>query len=131
MKAAIPPRFLATATFAAAPATWDATYRFVAQGSTTEPRQFSDGDRGGDFLGRPKIEWSTMATGATTGTKLIIVGDFSGYVIVDRIGATIEMVPLLFGASNRYPTGQRGAYFYARVGGGVVNPGAFEYLEVK
>jgi hypothetical protein len=34
----------------------------VAQGSTTEPRQFSDGDRGGDFVGRPKIEWSTTVT---------------------------------------------------------------------
>src|SRR5204863_3162815 len=62
LKAAIPPRFLPTSTFAGAPATWDSTYRFVAQGSTTEPRQFSDGDRGGDFLGRPKVEWSSMAT---------------------------------------------------------------------
>ena len=41
------------------------------RGSTTEPRQFSDGDRGGDFLGRPNVECSAMATGATTGTKLM------------------------------------------------------------
>ncbi len=74
LKAAIPARFIASTTFAAAPGTWDTTYRFVAQGSTTEPRQFADGDRGGDFLGRPKVEWSPMATGATTGTKLIIGG---------------------------------------------------------
>jgi hypothetical protein len=116
---------------AAAPATWDTTYRFVAQGSTTEPRQFSDGDRGGDFLGRPKIEWSTMGTGAATGTKLILAGQFDQFVIVDRIDATIELVPLLMGATNRFPTGQRGAYFYSRVGSGVLNPGAFVYLEVK
>ena len=60
----------------------------------------------------------------------MVAGDFSQFVIVDRIGATIEMVPLLMGATNRFPTGQRGAYFYARVGSGVLKPGAFEYLEV-
>ena len=131
LKGAIPPRFLTTATFAAAPAIWDKTYRFVAQGSTTEPRGFADGDRGGDFLGRPKIEWSTMATTTTTGSRIMLVGDFLNFVIVDRIGATIELVPLLFGASNRFPTGQRGAYFYARVGSGVLNQCAFVYLEVQ
>ena len=31
---------------------------------------------GGDFLSRPKVEASPMATGTTTGTKLIIGGDF-------------------------------------------------------
>ena len=35
LKAQIPPRFLPSATFAASPATWGTTYRFVAQGSTT------------------------------------------------------------------------------------------------
>src|SRR5439155_20252676 len=59
LKAQIPARFIPTSTFAAAPGTWDTTYRFVAQGSPTEPRQFSDGDRGGDFLGRPRIDVST------------------------------------------------------------------------
>jgi HK97 family phage major capsid protein len=102
----------------------------VAQGSTTEPRLLSDGDRGGDFLGRPKIEWSSTVTTTTTGSRIMVAGDFSQVVIVDRIGATIEMVPLLMGATNRFPTGQRRAYFYARVGSGVLNPGAFEYLEV-
>jgi HK97 family phage major capsid protein len=130
LKAAIPARFLNTATFAASPAIWDKTYRFVAQGSTTEPRQFSDGDRGGDFLGRPKIEWSSMVSTTTTGSRIIVAGDFSNFVIVDRIGASIELVPLLMGATNRFPTGQRGAYFYSRVGSGVLNPGAFAYLEV-
>jgi HK97 family phage major capsid protein len=131
LKAGIPARFLNTATFAAAPAIWDKTYRFVAQGSTTEPRQFSDGDRGGDFLGRPKIEWSSMVSTTTTGSRIMVAGQFDQFVIVDRIGATIEMVPLLMGAANRFPTGQRGAYFYARVGSGTLNPGAFVYLEVQ
>jgi HK97 family phage major capsid protein len=131
LKAGIPARWLNLTTFAAAPGTWDTTYRFVAQGSTTEPRQFSDGDRGGDFLGRPKIEWSTMATGSTTGTKLIIGGDFhTAYKIVDRIGMEAEIVPHLFGAAGR-PTGQRGLYAFWRTGAAVVAQNALRYLEVK
>jgi HK97 family phage major capsid protein len=131
LKGQIPPRFINSTTFVASPATWDATYRFVAQGSTTEPRQFSDGDRGGDFLGRPKAEWSTMAVGATTGTKLLVGGDWHTAVkVVDRFGMQAEIIPALFGASLR-PIGTRGLYCWWRSGAGVVAQNALRYLEVK
>ena len=130
LKAALPPRFSLDSAYAAAPGTWDTTYRFVG-GNSTEPYQFGGTSRLGDFLGLPKAEWSTMATGSTTGTKLMIAGYWPSYIICDRIGATMELIPHLFGAANRYPTGQRGAYFFWRVGGGTVVPNAFRYLEVK
>jgi HK97 family phage major capsid protein len=132
LKAQLPARFIPSSTYAGAPGMWDRTYRFVAQGSTTEPRQFSDGDRGSDFLGRPKVEWSPMVNTTTTGSKLIIAGDFSrGYKIVDRIGMSIEVIPHLFGAAQgNLPTGQRGIFAYWRVGAGVVAPNAFRYMEV-
>jgi HK97 family phage major capsid protein len=130
LKAAIPLRFINSTTFAAAPGTFDTTFRFVG-GNSTEPYQFRDGDRGGDFLGRPKVEWSTMATGATTGTKLIIGGDFrTGYKIVDRLGLSAELIPHMLGAT-RLPLGVRGLYVYWRTGAGVVAVNAFRYLEVK
>jgi len=130
LKAALPARFIPSATFAAAPATWDTTWQFVAAGSTTQARQFDDG-RGGPFLGRPKVEWSTMGTGATTGTKLIVAGDFrTGYKIVDRLGMTAEIIPHMLGA-NRLPLGTRGLYVYWRTGAAVVAQNAFRYLEVK
>ena len=59
-----------------------------------------------------------MGTRATTGTKLIVAGDFSNYGIVDRLGTTAELIPHLFGAANRFPTGQRGLYVYGRTGAG-------------
>jgi HK97 family phage major capsid protein len=131
LKAAVPARFINSTTFAAAPGTFDTTFRFVG-GNSTEPYQFSNGDRGGDFLGRPKIEWSTMGTGATTGTKLIIGGDFrTGYKIVDRLGMSAELIPHMFGATARLPLGVRGLYVYWRTGAGVVAVNAFRYLEVK
>jgi HK97 family phage major capsid protein len=130
LKAGLPARFINSTTFAAAPATFDTTFRFVG-GNSTEPYQFADGDRGGDFLGRPKVEWSTMGTGATTGTKLIIGGDFrTGYKIVDRLGMSAELIPHMLG-SNRLPLGVRGLYVYWRTGAGVVAVNAFRYLEVK
>jgi HK97 family phage major capsid protein len=131
LKAQVPPRFISTSTYAGSPGLWDRTYRFVAQGSTTEPRQFSDGDRGGDFVGRPKIEWSTMVNTTTTGSKIMIAGDFSGYNVVDRLGVTAELIPHLFTASQGLlPSGQRGLYVYGRTGAGVTKPNAFRYLEV-
>lgn len=130
LKAAIPARWIPSCVFFGAPGTWDTTWQFVAAGSTTQARQFDDG-RGGDFLGRPKAEWSTMATATTTGSKLLIVGDPSTYLIVDRIGMQVELAPLLLGATNRYPTGQRGLYAYWRNGGAVLVPNAWRYLEVK
>lgn len=132
LKAAIPARFIAASSYVAAPAIWDKTYRFVAQGSTTEPRQFSDGDRGGDFLGRPKDELSTVVTTTTTGSKIMVGGDFAtGVRIVDRIGLSVELLPHLFGAAQgNLPLGQRGLYAWWRVGSGVVAQNALRYLEV-
>jgi hypothetical protein len=33
------------------------------------------------------------------------LGDWSGFTIVERLGAQIELIPHLFGATNRFPTG--------------------------
>jgi HK97 family phage major capsid protein len=124
-------RFWTTATYAANPTTWDVFFRFVGGGNTTEPEPFTNG-RGGAFLGTPKVEWSTMQTGTTTtGQKTAIVGDWSGFVIGDRIGSQVELIPQVFGATSRYPTGQRGIYYWWRSGTCVSKPNAFRYLETK
>jgi predicted phage gp36 major capsid-like protein len=44
---------------------------------------------------------------------------------------SVEIIPHLFGATNRYPTGQRGLYACWRTGAGVVALNALRYLEVK
>ena len=130
LKAQIPARFLARTTFAAHPNTFDTTYRFVG-GNSTEPYQFGGGDRAGDFLGRPKAEWSTMATGSTTGTKLIVGGDWAtAYRVVNRLGMSAEIVAHLVGTNHR-PTGQRGIFCWWRTGAAVTGANALRYLEVK
>lgn len=128
LKQALPARFMPRAASAANPSTFDAIYRFVG-GSSSEPSALPT--REGPMLGRPKVEWSTMATGAATGTKLMVYGDWTeGFTIADRLGMTFEPIQTLFGA-NRRPTGERGLFAYWRSGSKVVNPNALRYLEVK
>jgi HK97 family phage major capsid protein len=126
LKAALPARFVPRASFAANPATLDAIYR-QAGGGSTEPQPLPERD--GKWLGVRKAEWGNMATGAATGAKLAIYGDFSNFVIADRIGMTAEIVNHLFGA-NRRPTGERGLFCYWRTGSKVVVPNGFRFLEV-
>lgn len=53
-------------------ATSDATYRFIG-GNSTEPLQMPSRD--GAYLGRPKVEWSTMSATTTTGSRIVVAGD--------------------------------------------------------
>jgi HK97 family phage major capsid protein len=65
----------------------------------------------------------------TTGTSgLAVVGDFSNYVIARRGGMSVELVPTLFDVTNNRPTGQRGWFAYARIGGNSVNDLGFRLL---
>jgi hypothetical protein len=48
----------------------------------------------------------------------------------------VEYIPFLFGAAQRYPTGQRGLYMYRRVGSTTIGAGSaagcpLRYLEIK
>jgi len=49
---------------------------------------------------------------------------------VDPIGAQVEIISNLFGATNRFPTGQRGLLLWWRSGTGVIAPNKLRYLEV-
>jgi HK97 family phage major capsid protein len=60
--------------------------------------------------------------------KLLIVGDFGYYLIVDRIGMVVEVVPHLFATANNLPSGQRGLLAYWRNTGKVLSANAFRAL---
>lgn len=80
-------------------------------------------------LGRQYLENSGFPdfTGTTGASNILVVGDFRNYVIFDRVGSHVELVPLVMGANGR-PTGQRGLYYWWRVGGKCVNTSAFRLL---
>jgi HK97 family phage major capsid protein len=79
------------------------------------------------LFNRPVLENPYFAdfTGTTAAETRFVVGDFSNYVVARRQGMNVELVPQLFDVTNNRPTGQRGWFAYARIGGNSVNDAAF------
>jgi HK97 family phage major capsid protein len=68
----------------------------------------------------------------TTVDNLMVFGDFSNYVIVDKPGSTsVEFIPHLFNTSNNLPDGRRAWYMHFRNGADSVNDLAFRLLQDK
>jgi HK97 family phage major capsid protein/HK97 family phage prohead protease len=88
----------------------------------------NDGRITQSLMGYPAYEDSAMAAVLTTGSLIMVLGDFNYFVIVDRIGLDIEIAPLLFGLARGYPTGQRGLYAYWRNSSKVLSANAFRVL---
>lgn len=72
---------------------------------------------------------ATFDPAATATNLILLAGDFSQYCITDRIGSRIELIPNLMGDNNR-PTGQRGAFLWARVGADSLIDNAFRVLNI-
>jgi HK97 family phage major capsid protein len=122
-------RFAGNARFAGNSAMIDRIYRFTPSGSTTEPQAMPT--REGALCGKPVIEWSTMVNTTTTGSKVLIFGDWQHFLVGDRLGMSAELIPHIFGAAQgNLPTGQRGLFCYWRTGTVVSAVNAFRYLEV-
>ena len=68
-------------------------------------------------------------TGTTGASNILVVGDFRNYLIADRVGMTVELIPHLFDQSTGRPTGQRGWYAYARNGADSINDLGFRLLQ--
>jgi HK97 family phage major capsid protein len=83
------------------------------------------------LVGRGAYESEDMDGTINAGAEnyMAAYGDFSNYVIADRIGFSVEFIPHLFGANGRL-TGSRGWYAYYRVGADSVNDSAFVLLNV-
>lgn len=82
------------------------------------------------LLGAPIHESTTMSsTPATTAAKTLLLGDFSQYLIVDRIGMSVMYEPMVKGANQR-PTGQGGWFAFWRVGADVTTAQAFRVLTI-
>lgn len=127
----LPARYRARAAWLATNAFYNRARQFDTAGGSSLWAQLGDG-RPANLLGRPIYEAEDM-DGTVTATEdnyMAVFGDFSNYVIADRIGMTVEFIPHLFGTANGRPTGQRGWFAYYRTGADSVNDGAFRMLNV-
>jgi HK97 family phage major capsid protein len=134
LEAALPPRYRPNESFVANRGIFNilraidtaggaALWLYMAQGLDTQaPRP---GNTGATLLGRGAWEASQMQATVVNATKIMVVGDFNYFLIVDRIGMTVELIPHVFGATARYPIGQRGLYAYWRNTSRVLTSAAF------
>jgi HK97 family phage major capsid protein/HK97 family phage prohead protease len=79
------------------------------------------------LLGRNAWESTAMDSALTTGSKILAVGDFRYFVIVDRVGMAISFLPFLVGTNHR-PTGQQGLYAFWRNSSDALSAAAFRVL---
>jgi HK97 family phage major capsid protein len=86
---------------------------------------------GQEILGLPLYQSTAINTSnvVTTGTNIVLLGDFSYYKIVDRLGMEVRFVPDVFDTSTGYPTGQSGLFAFWRNGGKPLSASAFRILQ--
>jgi HK97 family phage major capsid protein len=143
---AVPPRYRRTA---AGQGPQNGSFATLAELSTINGmRQFATAnnyhafltDLGGGqpavLLGYPLLEASDMDAlsdldaAATADNFLLFSGDWSKYVIVDRIGMSVEFIPHLFATASNLPNGSRGWYAYWRTGAESIADAAFATMSV-
>lgn len=129
MEQALPPRFRPRAQWVGSRSIYNLARDFsegsdvwveMREGLANNP----GGNTGARLLGYPANEASAMPGEVRAGAQVLILGDWRYFVIVDRIGMTIELVQHLVGTNHR-PTGQRGFYAYWRNNSVVVDDNAF------
>jgi len=127
--AALGPRYRPTSTFMSSIDAQNEVRGFDTTGGLSLQTVNLQADYNFAVLGRPYLENSGFPdfTGTTGAANILVVGDFKNYVIFDRIGSHVELLPLMLG-SNRRPNGQRGLYYWWRVGAKTVNTAAFRLL---
>jgi len=82
-----------------------------------------------ELLELPVVKSSTMASATTSGNHLIVLGDFSQFVIYDRLGVNVEFIQNVVDGDG-LPLGKRGLVAYKRVGSNVADQNAFRVLKV-
>jgi HK97 family phage major capsid protein len=93
-------------------------YRPLVQG---EPRS---------LLGYPRYNTSAMESDFATGAnRVAIFGDFQQFLIVTKIGLTVELIPHLVNGDGN-PTGERGLFAYWRNSSVVLVDSAFRVLTI-
>lgn len=123
LEAALSPRFRNRGQFVGSKAFYQKVRQFDTSGGANMWVQLQYGDPA-MLIGYPAHEWSAYSSATTTsGSTVATFGDFSNFLIIDRVGMDVELIPHLFATANNRPTGQRGLYAYWRNTSYVLTPG--------
>ena len=84
-----------------------------------------------ELIGRPVYETSTMTATVTTGSNILLAGNFAeGFLVYDRVGVEMRYLPVVVGSSGQRPTGQAGWFAFWRTGSKAIDPNAFRILKL-
>ena len=86
-------------------------------------------DGNGNMLRRPRYEVSDLPAIATGATPVVYGNVRKAYKIIDRVGLSVSLVPVVMGANQR-PIGASGLYAYWRVSAKVVLPSALRVVKM-
>jgi HK97 family phage major capsid protein len=127
----LPERFRRNASFLANKSIYNKIRQFsvgtVGEGSIWQ-RGIAAG-RPNELIGYPAYENSVMDAAVTNGNDILILGNFQYFLIVDRVGMSVELVPHLVDGSGDL-TGQRAIFAYWRNGSKILSSNAFRKLRV-
>lgn len=128
---AVSPRFEATASWIGNKATFNVIRQMssAGYGSLFWGNMINDVTPNPAYplLGYPTYNSSAVLSTTTTGTVILVLGDFSRYLIYDVVGTTVEFVQNVVNSSG-IPTGQRGIVARKRVGGNTTDINAFRFF---
>lgn len=130
LQTALPPRWEDGATIMAHKGILNKVRQFDTAGGAQFWGSLANGNPN-TILDYQVVKASAMDSTVATGKKIMLYGDFDEFLIVDRIGMNIELVPHVFdpAAANR-PTGQRGVYAVWMNNSKILVPSAFQLLTV-
>lgn len=130
--ASLPVRWEDNASFLAHKSIYNLIRQFDTAGGAALWAHLGDGTPA-RLLDFPTYRTSAMASALVSAAKIAMFGDFKQFLIVDRIGMSVELVPHLFDATAptaMRPTGQRGIYAVWMNNSKVLVPSAFKRLKV-
>lgn len=128
LQEALAPRFEPNAVFVAHNAQYNRVRQLDTSGGAALWEYLGEGTPG-RLLGYPAYKNSAMDSVLTAASEIMVFGDFRHFLIVDRLGLNVELIPHLFGLTNNRPTGQRGLYAIWRNTSDVLTASAFKVLK--
>jgi HK97 family phage major capsid protein/HK97 family phage prohead protease len=129
LETTLPPRFRPRASIIGNKQWFNRVRQLDTTGGALLWARLAEGTRRG-YLDYPAYEAAEYSSAITTGASVLTIGDFSYFLIADRIGLTVETIPHLFHTSNNRPSGQRSIYAYWRTTSKVLAWQAFRTLKV-
>jgi len=127
LEQSLPPRFRGRGRFMGNKAIYNAVRQFGTTDGHALWERIGNGQPP-ELLGYPAHEASEMLATHAAGERFLVFGDFSQFLIVDRLGMNVELVPHLFATANNRPTGQRGLLAVWRNNSKILVDNAFRVL---